>query len=118
MALNPHHLVEELGGTKCSIIEKNASSERVTFIKKILEHNGLVVVVEKSPAPKNTAKTETSIQEPIETYTVGVTDYTFNLTHAIFARSLFTPEGKILTLTYWKESNPNFAENQDWYWKN
>ena len=116
MALNPHHIFEELGGVKCSIIEKNITQTRVDFIKKTLEYNGYTVVVEKSPPPKNAAKSETPILEPTETFTVGVTDYTFNLTHALFARSLFTPDHNVLTLSYWKQTSA-IAKTDEWYWK-
>ena len=40
---------------------------------------------------------------PPETFTVGVTDYTFNPINAIFGRVLHTPEGHIVTLAYWQQ---------------
>ena len=54
MAINKNHEFEELGGIKCAIVEKNASKERVAFLKDLLEYNGLEVVVVPSPAPKPT----------------------------------------------------------------
>ena len=44
-----------------------------------------------------------------ETFTVGVTDYTFNSTNAIFGRTLRTRDGHVVTLAYWqqKESESN-----------
>jgi hypothetical protein len=43
--------------------------------------------------------------EPVapETYTVGVTDYTFNTINAIFGRLLKTPQGHVVTLAYWNQ---------------
>ncbi|MFX6778510.1 hypothetical protein ABTH52_19985, partial [Acinetobacter baumannii] len=43
-----------------------------------------------------------------ETFTIGVTDVTFNWVNAIFGRSLVAPNGHIVTLAYWqqKESTP------------
>ncbi|MFM2146606.1 MAG: hypothetical protein RL732_1442, partial [Bacteroidota bacterium] len=38
-----------------------------------------------------------------QTFTVGVTDYTFNTINAIFGRALKTKEGKVITLAYWKQ---------------
>jgi len=38
-----------------------------------------------------------------ETFTVGVTDYTFNTINAIFGRMLKTKDGHIVTLAYWHE---------------
>jgi hypothetical protein len=33
MAINQNHLFEDLDGVKCAIVEKNASKERVAFLK-------------------------------------------------------------------------------------
>ena len=38
-----------------------------------------------------------------ETFTVGVTDYTFNPVNAIFGRLLKTPDGHVVTLAYWHQ---------------
>ena len=38
-----------------------------------------------------------------ETYSVGVTDYTFNSINAIFGRLLKTPNGHVVTLAYWQQ---------------
>lgn len=38
-----------------------------------------------------------------ETFTVGVTDITFNSINAIFGRLLHTPDGHVVTLAYWHE---------------
>ena len=35
MAINKNHEFEELGGVKCAIVEKNASKERVAFLKDL-----------------------------------------------------------------------------------
>ena len=52
MAINKNHEFEELGGVKCAIVEKNASKERVAFLKDLLETNNFEVVVVPSPPPK------------------------------------------------------------------
>jgi hypothetical protein len=46
---------------------------------------------------------------PPATYTIGVTDLTFNPTNAIFGRLLKAPNGHIITLAYWnqKEKEPH-----------
>ena len=38
-----------------------------------------------------------------ETFTIGVTDVTFNSVNAIFGRLLKAPGGHIVTLAYWKQ---------------
>lgn len=113
MAINKNHEFEELDGVKCGIVEKNVSAERVQFLKKILEYNKFTVVAVPSPAPKAAAVVKTEEgqaapppPEPVkapETFTVGVTDYTFNTINAIFGRTLKTPDGHIVTMAYWQQ---------------
>ena len=117
MAINKNHEFEELNGVKCAIVERNASQERVDFIKDILEVNNYTVIVVASPPPKAvpapspTATTENQpgVVEPEpapSTFTVGVTDVTFNPTNAIFGRLLKTRDKHIVTLAYWKQKEP------------
>ena len=115
MAINKNHEFEELDGVKCGIVEKNVSPARVEFLKKLLEYNNYKVVVMPSPPPKVVAapvlKTEEGTEVPPtpppppapETFTIGVTDYTFNTINAIFGRLLKTPDGHVVTLAYWNQ---------------
>ncbi len=113
MAINKNHEFEELDGVKCGIVEKNVTPQRVEFLKILLVSNGFSVIVVPSPAPKTTLVAKPAegdaapVPEPIviapETFTVGVTDYTFNPTNAIFGRSLKTKDGHIVTLAYWQQ---------------
>ena len=116
MAINKNHEFEELDGVKCGIVEKNVLPERVAFLKNILEYNHFTVVVVPSPPPKAAApaakpvegEAAAAVPEPApfntpETFTVGVTDYTFNTTNAIFGRLLKMPDGKVVTLAYWHQ---------------
>ena len=118
MAINQNHIFEDLNGVKCGIVEKNASPERVQFLKELLEVNGYEVVVVPSPPPKAAApkpaaplaEGEASSQaDPIpeppapETFTVGVTEYTFNPVNAIFGRLLRTKDGHVVTKDFWEE---------------
>jgi hypothetical protein len=114
MAINKNHEFEELDGVKCGIVEKNVLPERVQFLKKLLEYNRFTVVTVPSPPPKATtapvaklaegAEPPPSLPPPApETFTVGVTDYTFNPINAIFGRLLHTPDGHVVTLAYWQQ---------------
>ncbi|MEO8769250.1 MAG: hypothetical protein ABI402_04180 [Ferruginibacter sp.] len=119
MAINKNHEFEELDGVKCGIVEKNVTPERVEFLKKILEFNHFTVIAVPSPAPKAAAapapkpvaEGETAPEPPPlppvveapKTFTVGVTDYTFNPINAIFGRLLKAPSGHVLTLAYWQQ---------------
>ena len=113
MAINKNHEFEELDGVKCGIVEKNVSPERLDFIKKILTHNGFTVIAVPTPAPKaapapkpaegEEAPAPPPVPEAPNTFTVGVTDYTFNPINAIFGRLLKTPDGHVVTLAYWQQ---------------
>ena len=112
MAINSNHLLEELDGVKCIIVEKNLSPERVAFLKPLLEYNTLKVVVVPSPAAKVVAPAvpvaegevvdAPAIQAP-ETFTMGVTNMLFNPINAVFGRLLRTPDGHIVTPAYWHQ---------------
>jgi hypothetical protein len=120
MAINKNHEFEDLDGVKCAIAEKNAIQQRVDFLKRLLEYNGYTVIVVASPPPKTAAKpaavpatSETTVTTPAaevpppppppSTFTVGVTDVTFNPTNAVFGRLLRTPGGQVVTLAYWEQ---------------
>jgi hypothetical protein len=112
MAINKNHEFEELDCVKCGIVEKNVSPERVQFLKTLLEYNRFTVIAVPSPAPKAVPAAKpvegAEAQPPAagvvpETYTVGVTDYTFNPINAIFGRLLHTAEGHVVTQAYWQQ---------------
>lgn len=117
MAINKNHEFEELDGIKCGIVEKNVPPARVDFLKKILAFNKFTVVVVPSPPPKVVAAPVVKVAEseeapasaepaPVsspETFTVGVTDYTFNTINAVFGRLLKTPDGHVITLAFWQQ---------------
>jgi hypothetical protein len=115
MAINSNHILEELDGIKCIVVEKNLSAERVAFLKPLLEYNRLKVVVVPSPpakvaAPAPVAEGETPVAAPVveapETFTLGVANMLFNTINAIYGRLLRTPDGHVVTAAYWyqKES--------------
>lgn len=124
MALNPNHAFEELEGVKCSIVEKNCTPERVKFLKELLEFNKFTVVVVKSPppkaaAPKPVAEGETpppAPSAPPETFTIGVTDVTFNPVSAIFNKELLTPSRQFVDIKFWKQEADS-PSKQKWYWE-
>jgi hypothetical protein len=127
MAINKNHEFEELNGVKCAIVEKNASQERVGFLKPLLEFNKYTVIVVASPPPKAAAPAATAATPgtdatattpttptpppPPATFTIGVTDVTFNPTNAIFGRLLKTPNGHVVTLAYWQQKEAVSYDN-------
>jgi hypothetical protein len=131
MAINKNHEFEELNGVKCAIVEKNVSPERAEFLKKLLEYNHYTVVIVPTPAPKVAVppviKTEDgSVLPPPpvppappqpETFTVGVTDSTFNAINAIFGRLLKTAGGHIVTQAYWLQKDSVSDDEVPYYEK-
>jgi len=134
MAINKNHEFEDLGGVKCAIVEKNASKERVVFLKDLLETNQFEVVVVPSPPPKvaaapkpaapadPNAPAETPVEIPPpppspETFTIGVTNLAFNPTNAIFGRLLRTKDGHIVTQAYWYQKESSSHDEIPYYEK-
>lgn len=120
MAINKNHEFEDLDGVKCAIVEKNASQDRVDFLRPLLELNGYTVIVVPSPpakaAPAKPAAPPAEGTEPSPaeaaapvappaptTFTVGVTDVRFNAINAVFGRLLKTIDGKTVTLAFWQQ---------------
>lgn len=120
------HIVEEINGVRCSIVEKNCPPERVEFLKKLLEHNGLTVVIAQTPppppkpAPKPVPGADAQPPAPPlppqapNTFTVGVTDISFHPMLAVYERSLYTPDGKIVSVAYW---NQEPEKERELYWE-
>ena len=135
MAINKNHEFEDLNGVKCAIVEKNASAERVAFLKQLLEFNKYTVIIVASPPPKPTpvpkpvvttesvtemipAAAETSAAPTLpETFIIGVTDVTFNPTNAIFGRLLHAPGGHVVTLAYWHQQETMSNDEVPYYEK-
>ena len=123
MAINKNHEFEELNGIKCAIVERNVTKERADFLKQLLEYNHYTVVIILTPPPPQggakavpakpaaayaNADTVQTAQAPPaepqpETFTVGVTNVTFNSINAIFGRLLKAPGGHVVTLAYWQQ---------------
>ena len=126
MAINKNHEFEELGGVKCAIVEKNASKERVAFLKDLLETNLFEVVVVPSPPPKAAPPPKpvegevvpVVVPPPVpETFTIGVTNLAFNPTNAIFGRLLRTKDGHIVTQAYWYQKESSSHDEIPYYEK-
>jgi hypothetical protein len=125
MAINQNHTAEELNGIKCAIVEKNVAKDRLAFLEKILIRNGLQVVAAPSPPPKTTPPSiQPSVSDEIaaadlppakETFTLGVTDLTFNPVNAIFGRLLKTIDGHTVTLSYWQQKENESRDEIPYY---
>ena len=90
------HIEKDIDGTRCKLIEKDISQERMEFLKGILEFNGYVVKVEEGKR-----KTE---EDPI-LYVIGVTDVVFNAVLAVYQMKLKLPDGRFVSPAYWKQKS-------------
>lgn len=91
---NAKHLIAEIGGVRCTIIESGATLERVAFLSDLLSFNNLEVKDMQEPNEDSTADKK---------YTIGVTDLLFNSVFAIYEKQLQTKEGSFVTPGYWKQ---------------
>lgn len=85
------HTVSEIDGVRCTIVETDASSDRMEFLKELLEFNGFVVKVSENRGA-----------DPVN-YTIGVTDLVFNPTIAVYERVLKTKDGHRVSPAYWEQ---------------
>jgi hypothetical protein len=102
--LKSKHTVEEINGIRCTVVEKGIPSQRVAFLKDLLEYNKLEVVVAEEAKTDETAPAQ---------FTLGVTDMVFNPTIAVYEMSLKTRDGKSVTPAYWEQYT---TELDDEYW--
>jgi hypothetical protein len=88
---NAKHIIGEIGGVRCTIVETGSSLERAAFLNDLLSFNKYEVKELKEPG------------EGEPKYTIGVTDLVFNPVFAIYERRLRTKEGGIITPGYWRQ---------------
>ena len=91
---NAKHIVGEIDGVRCTIVESGITLDRLAFLTDLLQFNNFEVKQMTLPPEKED-------EEP--KYIIGVTDLLFNPVFAVYERSLKTPEGKYVTLTFWKK---------------
>jgi hypothetical protein len=91
---NAKHIVGEIDGIRCTIVETGATLERAAFLKDLLSFNNLEV---------KELKVVSDVTDEEPKYTIGVTDLIFNPVFAIYERQLKTREGAFITPGYWKE---------------
>ena len=88
------HIVAELDGTRCTVVESKIPPQRVDFLKEVLEFNGFEVKVQEDvPEEGSTEKT----------FTLGVTDLVFNPVIAVYEKKLRNKEGHNVTPAYWNQ---------------
>ena len=91
---NAKHIVSEIDGIRCTIVESGVTLERAAFLRQLLEYNKFEVKELQIPS-------EVTGEEP--EYTIGVTDLVFNPLFTIYECLLKTPEGGYVTPGYWNQ---------------
>lgn len=99
------HQFGDLDGQTVTYVEQKVSAERADFLKKLLEHNGIPVIVVEIPAAEEGAA---------PTYTVATPDLVFNPVIYVYQRRLRTPDGRKVTPAYWRQQT---AETRPEYWE-
>ncbi len=102
--LKGKHVVKEIEGVRCSVVEDGTTKERVEFLKEILEHNGHEVRSEEIPPKEEGGEI---------TYIIGVTSMLFNPVIAVYQRMLKTKDGRKITADYWNQKTTEIEPN---YW--
>ena len=105
MPLKAKHIVEELNGQRCTIVEKGIAFSRVDFLKNLLEFNKFEVVFTEDKKVTEDAPA---------LFTVGVTDLVFNPVIAVYELVLKTPDGKKVSPAYWDQKT---TDSVDEYWE-
>ncbi len=100
------HIVKEIDGVRCSLVEENVSKSRVGFLKKLLAHNGFDVKVAQS-------------DEEGKSFVVGVTDLLFHPVIYVYALRLKTLNNDVVTPAYWLQlSSVGISRGaDDYYWE-
>ncbi len=93
------HVIGEIGGIRCTVVESGLNLNRMQFLKGILEHNGYEVHYEAEKKEDPAAD---------ESYILGVNDLVFNPVIAIYARKLVMPDGRIITPAIWNQWTDQF----------
>jgi hypothetical protein len=91
---NAKHIVGEIDGVRCTIVESGITLDRAAFLTDLLQFNSFDVKEMIIPS-------EVVGEEP--KYTIGVTDLVFNPVFAIYECLLKNREGKYVTPEYWKK---------------
>jgi hypothetical protein len=91
---NAKHIIAEIDGIRCTIVETGISATRLKFLKDLLEFNNLEVKVK-----------EESSEQPVDSpkFTIGVADLIYNPVFAIYERQIKTRDGFFVTPAIWKQ---------------
>jgi len=93
-SLKGKHIVAEVEGIRCTIVETGTSEKRAGFLKDLLTHNGYMVKMEKEKTKDGTL---------LETYIIGTTDIVFNPVIRLYQKKLLRKDGHVVNPSYWNQ---------------
>lgn len=85
------HIIKEINGTLCTVVETGLTKDRMEFLKGILTFNKYDVFTEMNEA------------EAGNTYTLAVSDLIFNPMIDVYQRTLKRTNGEVVTIAYWNQ---------------
>ena len=91
---NGKHIIAEIEGVRCTVVEAGLTPERAEFLRNLLSFNGFEVRMEKEKA-KDGAE--------LETIVIGVTDIVFNPMIAVYEKKLLRKDGLTVSPAYWNQ---------------
>jgi hypothetical protein len=101
------HIVEEIDGVRCTIVEKNITESRLNFLTDLRKHNGYETKVREEPAIDGAVE---------KLFTLGVTDILFNPLVDVYKRRLKSKTGLKVTPAYWLQISSKETEAEVNYW--
>jgi hypothetical protein len=101
------HLVTEIDGVTCSVVESGINKARLDFLKSLLEHNKYEVKVLAEEAKEGSTEA---------TFTLGVTDILFNPVIDVYKRGLRSTSDHRVTPAYWLQNSKSETEAEVNYW--
>ncbi|MEI6122969.1 MAG: hypothetical protein WCQ95_05005 [Bacteroidota bacterium] len=95
------HIINEIDGVRCTVVETGVSENRMKFLKQLLELNKYEVKVHSDKQGEDLSGT----------YSVGVKDLLFNPVLDVYKRRLISLTGHKVTPAYWLQISE--AETSD-----
>ena len=102
---NAKQTFADIQGTRCRVIESGITEARAQYLKGILEHNRIPVLIE-TQAPKQ--------EGGPTTLTLGTSNLLVNPIIAVFERSLRMPDGRTVTPALWNQEEIKAGKG---YWE-
>jgi hypothetical protein len=101
------HIIAEIDGVRCSVVETGAAAKRMEFLKEILTLNKYEVKVVLEEKKEGVTA---------DSYTIGVTDFLFNPVIEVYKRRLKSKTGHKITPAYWLQTSSDETEAEVTYW--